>query len=134
MEFENDDHILDDNKDMVLEGGIYSDCPIGWGAIVRQLFKDIREVCRKHKCELPRVVQIKSKFGCLCFNLDQDYHSFDIYSEVGRKVMELIYEAEKKSMITCEITGLTGSYYVKNGWYATLNKDKAIELGYKEVK
>ena len=40
---------------------------------------------------------------------------------------------EKRSELICEITGLPGSYFVKDGWYATLNEEKAIELGYKRV-
>lgn len=66
MEFKNDNNILIENKDMTV-GGTFSDCPVGWGALVRELLKDIRDVCKKHKSELPRVIQIKSKFGCLCF-------------------------------------------------------------------
>lgn len=131
MEFKNDHNILTENKDMMGGGGTFSDCPIGWGALVRELFKDIRDVCKRHKSELPRVIQIKSKFGCLCFYLEHDWIVGG--SPVAVEVNVLIEVAENKSKATCEITGLPGSRYIKDGWYATLHEDKAIELGYKKV-
>ena len=108
--------------------GTFSDCPIGWGALVRQLFKDIREVCKNHNSPLPVITQVKSKFGRLCFYVDFDWVAQR--HRVANEVDVLIREAEKRSMNICEITGLSGSYFVKDGWYATLNEGKAIELGY----
>jgi len=49
MEFKNDLYVLIDNKDMMRDGGTFSGCPIGWWALVRQLFNDIRERA-KAKC------------------------------------------------------------------------------------
>ncbi len=133
MEFKNDHYVLIENKDMVRDGGTFSDCPIGWGALVRQLFNDIREACKKHKSALPQVAQVKSKFGCLCFYLKYDNRLVE-GSPAEIEVNRLIREAEKKSMTTCEITGLPGYKFVKDGWIATLHEDKAIELGYKKAK
>jgi hypothetical protein len=128
MEFPNDENIFYENRDMLKNMGIFSDCPIGWGRLVRQLFKDIREVCKKHNSPVPMITQVKSKFGCLCFYLN--YAWISEHPIVANEVDVLIREAEKQSMNICEITGLSGSYFVKDGWYATLNEDKAIELGY----
>ena len=129
MVFKNDNEVLFENRDMLRDGGFFSDCPIGWGMLVRQLFKDIRKVCEKHKSAFPMVAQVKSKFGCLCFYLEQDNRMVED-SPAATEVNILIGDAEKKSMATCEITGLPGSYYVKDGWYATLNEKRANELGY----
>ncbi len=131
MEFINDDNVIVENKDIIRGGGIFSDCPIGWGGLVRKLFKDIRDVCSKYESDLPLVTQVKSKFGRLSFYLDHEWMKGN--SPVVIEVNQLIREAEKRSELICEITGLPGSYFVKDGWYATLNEEKAIELGYKRV-
>jgi len=130
--FKNDYNVLIENKDLLRNSGMFSDCPIGWGQLVRQLFREIRCVCEKHKSAPPMVAQVKSKFGCLCFYLEQDNRMAE-GSPAAIEVNRLISEAEDKSLVTCEITGLPGSYYVKDGWYATLHEDKAIELGYKKA-
>ena len=132
MEFLNDYSVFYENKDMINGGGTFSDCPIGWRALVRQLFKDIRDVCTTYNSLLPKVTQVKSKFGRLCFYLEYDWM-------VGRspvviEVNRLIKKKKKRSTFICEITGLPGSYFVKEGWYATLNEKKATELGYKKVE
>ena len=46
------------------------------------------------------------------------------------EVEKLIDQAERKSDTICEITGLPGSRHIKDGWYATLDENKAKELGY----
>ncbi|MCE2994547.1 MAG: hypothetical protein ACK5RG_06250 [Cyclobacteriaceae bacterium] len=132
MEFKSEENIFYENKDMMRNRGIFSDCPIGWGGLVRQLFKDIRAACKKHNSPLPIVLQIKSKFGRLCFYLEREWIIGE--SPVAIEVNSLIRDAEDKSMTICEITGLPGSYYIKDGWYATLNKNKAHDLGYMKVE
>lgn len=133
-EFKDDDRFFIENEDM-LRNSIFSNCPIGWSELVLKLFKDIRDVCEKHQSAVPRVLQVKSKFGRLCFYLDNDYPLFDRKSSAGITVMRLIQEAENKSTSICEITGLPGSRHVnKSGWYATLNENKAKELGYTKMK
>jgi hypothetical protein len=127
--FKSDRQCLIENKDMC-KGIGFSDCPNGWSRLVRKLFEDIRDACEKHQCALPRVLQVKSKFGRLCFYLDNDYTLFDRKSSVGIKVMQLIQEAENKSETICEISGLPGFPHVNNGWFATLSEKKAKELGY----
>lgn len=134
IEFKNDDRFFIENEDM-LRNSIFSNCPIGWSELVLKLFNDIRDVCEKHQSAVPRVLQVKSKFGRLCFYLDNYYPLFDRESSVGIKVIRLIQEAENKSTSICEITGLPGSRHVnKSGWYATLNRNKAKELGYTKMK
>lgn len=127
--FKSDGRCFIENKDMC-KGMGFSDCPIGWSGLVRKLFEDIRDVCQKHQCALPLVLQIKSKFGRLCFYLDNDYTQFDRKSSGGIEVMQLIHEAEDKSETICGISGLLGFPHVNNGWFATLSEKKAKELGY----
>lgn len=125
--FKFDFEVLHENSDMLKYVG-YSDCPVGWAQLVRQLFEDIREVCIKDNTPLPKVLQVKSKFGGLCFYLDHD----DIFKNSISKneISHLVYEAEKKSRTICEITGQPGILHDKNGWLATLSETKAKELGY----
>lgn len=126
--FENDPHVLIENRD-ILSGYHFSDCPIGWSDLVRQLFKGIRTVCASHNCPLPLVSQVKSKFGGLCFYLD---HTFDQHSPAGIEIEIIIREAERKSYYNCEITGQPAFRYAKDGWFATLSETAASELGYTE--
>ena len=125
--FKNDPHVLMENEDMVSKH-YFSDCPIGWSQLVRQLFMDIRNVCKSHKSSLPLVLQVKSKFGGLRFYLSYDY--WDRNTPVGIEVERLIEDAEKNSYTICEITGQPGFRHVKGHWYATLSVNMAKKLGY----
>ncbi len=126
-----DETVFIKNKDMFRSSG-FSFCPIGWGGLVGKLFDDIRDLCNKHQSAFPRILQVKSKFGLLCFYLDYTYPLFDTSSEVGIEVIRLIEAAEEKSASICEATGLPGSRYItQSHWQITLNEEKAKELGYK---
>jgi hypothetical protein len=129
--FKSDSQVLLDNADMLKNVG-FSDCPIGWSQLVRQLFEDIRETCKKNNSPVPKVLQVKSKFGGLCFYLDHD-PIFEA-SATGIEIDRLVIEAEKKSLTICEITGHEGTLHLKNHWYATLSEAKANELGYIKCK
>lgn len=130
--FESDEEVLIENKDMLRIGGPCSDCPVGWGVLVRQLFKDIRAVCKKNKSALPLVAQVKSKFGRLCFYLDYESRRDGNYTAAD-EVNQLIQQAAEKSGTICEITGLPGCRHVKHGWYATLNENIGKKHGYTKV-
>lgn len=129
LAFKSDGGCFIENKDMC-KSMDFSECPTGWNGLVRKLFEDIRDVCQKNRCTLPVVLQVKSKFGRLCFYLDNDNTHFDRKSSVGIKVEQLIQEAEDKSETICEISGQPGFPHVNNGWFATLSEQKAKELGY----
>jgi hypothetical protein len=130
--FKYDSQVLIENKDILKVVDFC--CPIGWSELVRQLIKDIRNVCASHKSALPVVLQVKSKFGGLCFYLDKRYDQWDRNSPAGIEVERLIREAEMKSYTICEITGQPGSWHVNNRWYATLSEEKAEELGYTKLE
>ena len=125
--FKDDPLVLIENEDL-LSKYYFSNCPVGWSELVRQLFIDIRKACANHKSPLPLVLQVKSKFGGLSFYLD--YDDWDKNTPVGIEVERLINKAEKKSYTVCEITGQPGSGYSKGHWYATLNEKIAKEMGY----
>jgi hypothetical protein len=133
--FKNDEQIFIENKDILKIVDFC--CPIGWSELVRQLIKDIRNVCATHKSALPVVLQVKSKFGGLRFYLNDGFDRWDKWdrdSPAGIEIGKLIDEAEVKSYTICEITGQPGSYHVKDRWYATLSEGKAKELGYIKVE
>jgi hypothetical protein len=125
--FKDDNSVLHENRDMLRRGA--SDCPAGWASLVRQLFIDIRAICKKHNSTLPIVAQVKSKFGRLCFYLDPDSLLDKSFTAI-KEVKLLIEQAENKSESICEITGLPGSLHVKDRWYATLNENIATKHNY----
>ena len=80
--------------------------PEGWRKIVYKLNADIEAISPGHTIE-----QIKEKFGGLRY-----YCSVDDYS----KVDDLIIEAEKESMKTCEVCGNFGKIRNNRSWIVTL--------------
>ena len=80
--------------------------PEGWRKIVYKLNADIEAISPGHTIE-----QIKEKFGGLRY-----YCSVDDYS----KVDDLIIEAEKESMRTCQVCGNPGELINENYWVSTL--------------
>jgi hypothetical protein len=87
-------------------------------------YKNALEALEKAKQELPKVAQIKEKFGTLRFYIDN-----------GNKVAFAIAGyAEDMSVTTCEKCGNVGKTYTI-GWHKTLCEKHAIErYGEEEVK
>jgi len=83
--------------------GLYPD---GWKAIVEKLYDDIEAISPGHN-----IFQIKEKFGGLRY-----YCGVESYDAISN----LIAEAEKKSVETCQICGVPGILREDNYWYATL--------------
>lgn len=68
----------------------------GWLEIMTKLLADIKKINRAKKF---KIVQIKEKFGTL-----------HVYTRHARKeILELIDEAEKVSLVTCETCGQPGT-------------------------
>jgi hypothetical protein len=86
--------------------------------------KNALEALEKAKEELPKVAQIKEKFGTLRFYIDN-----------GNKVaFAIVGYAEDMSETTCEKCGNVGKTYTI-GWHKTLCEQHAIErYGEEEVK
>lgn len=89
------------------------DCPKGWEGIVEDLVNQLEQHAKTTNNGL-RVEQIKSKYGGLrCYvNNDDEY------------ISQLISEAERRSMVTCEVCGELG---VRRGraWISTLCNEHA---------
>ena len=60
----------------------------GWEPIIRKLCEKLSSVD-----PIPVAVQVKEKFGVLCFYLDGGY---------TKEVIQLLNEAEAKAKVTCE--------------------------------
>lgn len=129
--FKSDSQVFLENSDMLKNAG-FSFCPLGWSQLVRQLFDDIRQTCKKNNSLLPKVLQVKSKFGGLRFYLEHD-PIFEA-SVSGVMIKRLVTEAERRSHSICEITGAPGTLHKKSNWFATLSESKATELGYIKYK
>ncbi|MGO9377768.1 MAG: helix-turn-helix transcriptional regulator, partial [Dissulfurispiraceae bacterium] len=72
-----------------------SKCGLGWEPIVKDLLNKIGKEVKKSKLSNFRVLQIKEKFGDLCFYV----------SGSNDAIYELIYVAAKKASVTCEDCG-----------------------------
>lgn len=129
--FKSDEQVFLENSDILEKAG-FSFCPVGWSQLVRQLFDDIRQTCKRNNSPVPKVLQVKSKFGGLRFYLEHD--PVFAASPSGIETNRLITEAEERSLTICEITGEPGTLYIKNHWWATLSETKAKELGYVKRK
>lgn len=95
---------------------------------INKLFLRCKFNMNKHYIEyyapIVRIEQIKEKFGYLV-----------IYVSGGDKQIDgMIFMAENLAKRTCEITGNHGEMCLKKGWYKTLSKEKAKEMGFTPVK
>lgn len=89
------------------------DCPQGWERIVEDLVSQLEHHAKTTNKDL-RVEQIKSKYGGLrCYVSNED-----------ENVSLLIREAERKSLVACEVCGNPG---VRRGraWISTLCDEHA---------
>jgi hypothetical protein len=70
--------------------------------------------------------QIKEKYGDLRFYVSV----YDADNIEDRIIDDIIYEAERKSRNTCEVTGESGVLCKKGGWFKTLRREEARKYGY----
>lgn len=93
----------------------------GWTKLVYDLGKDIEDLCKLTNCGLPKIQQIKEKFGTLRFY----YNTLNSqYSEIVEKsIRALVFQAEMKSSNTCEVCGKYGEVKVNGGIYTTVCKE-----------
>lgn len=88
-------------------------CGDGWFDLISQLCVDITEHARKVGLD-PKAVQVKEKFGCLCFYV----HKGD------EMIQDLCVEASKRSMMVCDSCGGPGTTQAsKDWWYRTTCPD-----------
>jgi hypothetical protein len=100
-----------------------------WEKRIKKLIGKMRFKFTKYqRTRYPKSVtieQLKSKFAKLC-----------VYTSGGDDIIKgMIRLAEYQASKTCEVTGNAGMFCVnERGWYRTLSKAKAKELGFHPVK
>lgn len=91
------------------------ECDDGWYGIIDQLCKDITKWCKEYaKIPVPVVMQVKEKFGGLCFYI----------SRGDDEIYRLIHAAENQLLKTCEVCGNPGKPR-GGGWIRTLCDEHA---------
>lgn len=103
------------------------ECDDGWFNLIYNLCNFLQWHIDKNNHPQIIAKQVKEKFGTLRF-----YYSSD--GKNDSYLSGAISFAETMSGNICEITGNPGNLYVKSGWYKTLSKEKADELGYSDDK
>lgn len=105
----------------------------GWWDIMDSLCASLTLLKRYTGLEIV-FTQTKEKFGTLrvywhldTFPISATHEEQKIWWNI---VGALVNEAERRSAQTCEVTGEYGELCVRHGWYKTLSREKAKELGY----
>jgi hypothetical protein len=102
-----------------LENGFYPDrepilsnnyfqCNTGWNSIIKKLIEDLIKIGWDKQ-----ICQVKEKFGQLCFYTNS-------LPDGG---FDLIRQAEKDSICTCEMCGFPGKRRTDLSWIKTLCED-----------
>ncbi|QKJ26162.1 hypothetical protein ACBT_0178 [Aliarcobacter cibarius] len=116
-------NVVDDNFNKLNSLNLYKDKVAfefkdGWTDLIYNLGKDIEELCKLTNCELPKIQQIKEKFGTLRFyynTLNSQYPEI-----VEKSIRALVFQAEIKSSNTYEVCGKYGETRVENRIYTTV--------------
>ena len=102
----------------------------GWYKLLDNCMEKLQyfcDLCSKDGNEVQVVAdQIKEKYGTLSF-YTSIYGADKIQSDI---IYDIIYEAERKSKHTCEVTGEHGEPCKRGGWYRTLSYEQARKDGY----
>lgn len=96
--------------------GVYLECREGWYNIIQVLCEALEDQSKRFGAPVPRVRQVKEKFGTLRFYVDQSSAAQDA----------LIYMAVELSGCTCEVCGRPGQRRA-TGWTKTLCDEHAPE-------
>jgi hypothetical protein len=92
------------NREPIINSGFF-ECNLGWFELIKELIEDLITLgWNKQIC------QVKEKFGGLRFYIN----------EGSDKMFEKITEVERKSYLTCEVTGKPGKLRNDLGWIETL--------------
>lgn len=102
----------------------------GWYKLLDECMKKMQyfcDLCSRDGREVQVVAdQIKEKYGDLRFYVSV-YGADKIEDDI---IDDIIYEAERKSRNTCEITGENGVLCKRGGWFKTLCREEARKHGY----
>ena len=106
------------------------DTESGWYKLLDECMKKMQyfcDLCSKDGREVQVVAdQIKEKYGDLRFYVSV-YGADKIEDDI---IDDIIYEAERKSRNTCEVTGENGVLCKRGGWFKTLCREEARKHGY----
>lgn len=100
------------------------ECGPGWHGLIDPLITRLTELGGT-------ATQIKEKYGELRFYYHENENDTGSVADWER-FEEAILEAEQQSRHTCEMCGAPGVLMIKGGWYKTVCKPHAKELGYKD--
>jgi hypothetical protein len=102
----------------------------GWYNLLDECMKKMQyfcDLCSRDGREVQVVAdQIKEKYGDLRFYVSV-YGADKIEDDI---IDDIIYEAERKSRNTCEVTGENGVLCKRGGWFKTLCREEARKHGY----
>jgi len=93
------------------------ECGNGWKELIDPIVTRANEIGAT-------IMQIKEKFGMLRIYFDPGHTDCD-------ELEDMVDKSELDSATRCEMCGLPSHMMVKGGWYKTLCKEHAIDLGYK---
>lgn len=99
------------------------ECGEGWYQLLHDLSTQLSNYLAEHPDSDLEAVQVKSKFGCLCFHLSD-------HDPVAEKIIEA---ARERAAVTCEITGRPGQFCrgkSRRDPVLVLCTEKAEEFGY----
>lgn len=121
-----------DPKKTCMAWGI--ECADGWYDLLESMLTKI-DLASEAFASIGKLVkveasQVKEKFGTLSF-----YYDISSSSEIASSIInDIVFRAERASASVCEVTGKHGELCLKGGWYKTLCREKAQEMGYSPVK
>lgn len=100
-------------------------CEDGWFEILYRLVRDLEQLGLEYPKAHVEALQIKEKYGDLCFyySVEGDPESAD-YEIIERVARDLVRAAEQDASDTCEICGKQGAVNrCVNDWFQTLCED-----------
>ena len=102
------------------------ECDKGWYHIINPIFDYIEKYNKENPDNKIKVLQVKEKFGMLCY-----------YVSYGDKTLfDMIEKAEKESWETCEHCGSKENVIHTEGWIWTVCKDclqKSAKKSYRPI-
>lgn len=100
---------LIEQKDIVYPIQFGFECGDGWYWLLDQLMNTIYKYCELNHKEFPNVIQIKEKYGALCF-----------YIQGSNEIIDgMIWQAEAMSYHICETCGTNKGVGQTEGWIYT---------------
>jgi hypothetical protein len=94
-------------------------CEDGWHDLILSMCEKIQTYVDKEEDTQTRIFKIRNLYGQLQVNA---------YTDSIEAIENFIEEAEEKSLLTCEFTGLPGELHCRGSLYHVTTTQKAKEL------